>query len=114
MLVAELVDEGEVEVEVVDDDEVDFFEGFEVVPVEFAHLPHGLDGDGLVVGAVDLLHEVDYVADELQRPLHEVVVLLVHVAARGLVVVLHQLLDLEADAFQDVPGELDDQLLVAL
>lgn len=114
MFIAELVDEGEVEVEIMDDDEVDLLEGLEIGPVQLAHFPHGLDGDGLVVGAVDLLHEVDDVADELKRPLHKIMVLLVDVIARCLAVVLHQFLDLEPDAFEDVPGELDDQLLVAI
>lgn len=64
-----------------DDDKIDFFEGFEIVPIKFAHFSHGFYGDGLVVGAVDLLHEVYDVADELQRPLHEVMVLFIDVVA---------------------------------
>lgn len=111
MLVAVLVNEGQVQVQVVDHHQVDLLQLPQVLPEQLAHLAHGLDGDFLVVGTADVLHEVDDVVDELEGPLHELVVGGVGVLAGHGVVVLHEFGQLLPDHFQDVAGQLDDELV---
>lgn len=96
-----------------DDDKIDLFQGLEIVPIQLTHLPHGFYSDRLVVRTVDLFHEIYDVADELKRPLHKIMIPLIDMIPRGLVVILHQFLNLRPDAFQNIPSQFNDQLLVA-
>lgn len=87
---AVLVDEGEVEIEVEDGDEVELFESSEVLPVEIAHGPHGLDGDLFVVGTVDIFHEDGDVGHELEAPFDKLVIVGVEMLQVHVLVVLHE------------------------
>lgn len=73
------------------DDKIILFQPLQILPVQFAHLPHGLDCDGLVVGTIYFLHEDDDMVDKLQSPLNKLIITAIYSITRHLVVVLHQL-----------------------
>jgi hypothetical protein len=99
-------------VQIVYGDQIELFQLTEVLPVEVAHFPHAFDGDFLRIGAVDVPHEDCDVRQELQAPLHELVVVTVDLVRIAVVVLPHQSGQLVPNDLQYVGRQFHDQLLV--
>ena len=95
---------GEVHVKVVDDDKIELLQTFEVLPVQLAHFPHGLDGDLLSIGTVDLPEEYSHFLNIGQGPLHKLVIRVINLVILHGVIILEEDGQFLPDNFQYVMG----------